>query len=361
MLGFLKRSKPQDFSAQVRPAGAVVEVKAGDNLLKAALDAGLPWPHDCRVGSCGTCRCTLKEGDIKPLSDFSYVLDGDQLDAGMILACQSTLRSDVVVEVELDDAEHHVEVTSHTGSIRRLTPLTDDILEVVIKVDDEFPRSAVAGQYAEVGIPSLDKPRSYSFAKAPQNEGNGEITFFVRLVPGGEFTEWLFAEDRTGEAVTVTGPYGHFWLRKGDGPVLCVAGGSGMSSIKAVLEDACDKQIARDVFYLFGARTQKDLYCLDEMQDLQRRWNAQANFTFIPVLSEEPTESGWDGARGLVTDFLKQHCNDNGLDLASSQAYLCGPPPMVDAAVDFFKSEGLGDDEIFFDKFLDASTMPGGR
>ncbi|MDH3639609.1 MAG: 2Fe-2S iron-sulfur cluster-binding protein, partial [Gammaproteobacteria bacterium] len=173
MLGFFKKSKPQDYSAQVQPAGEVLQVKAGDNLLKAALGAGLAWPHDCRVGSCGTCRCTLKEGKIKPLSDFSYVLDGDQLSAGMILACQSSLRSDVVVEVQFEDASHHVDVSSHTGKIGQLTRLTEDILQVVINIDDEFPRSAVAGQYAEVKIAALDKPRSYSFAKAPQNEAEG--------------------------------------------------------------------------------------------------------------------------------------------------------------------------------------------
>ena len=60
-------------------------VKAGDNLLKAALDQGLAWPYNCRVGSCGTCRCRLKSGKIKPLNDFSYVLNKDEMDFGMIL------------------------------------------------------------------------------------------------------------------------------------------------------------------------------------------------------------------------------------------------------------------------------------
>ena len=361
MFGLFK-SKKQDWRANVQPVGSEVEVKSGDNLLKAALEAGLAWPHDCRVGSCGTCRCTLKEGKIKPLSDFSYVLTGDELESGMILACQSALRSDILVEVQLNDEVQKVEVTSHQGKISSVRWLTHDIIELVIALGDAFQRTAIAGQYAEVQTPAIDKPRSYSFAKAPEDEAEGEVTFFVRRVPGGEFTEWLFAEDRTGASLTLTGPYGSFWLHPGDGTILCIAGGSGMSSIKAVLENARNKRVQRNVLYLFGARTQKDLYCLEEMDNLKRDWNQDVTFDFVPVLSEEPEGSGWQGGRGLVTDYLQKTYIDTGkIDMTTCQGYLCGPPPMIDAAIEVMNAAGLMNKHIFFDKFLDASTMPGGR
>lgn len=94
--------KNKSFKATIASTGQTFEVPGKINLLQAALNAGVKWPHDCRVGSCGTCRCTLKEGKIKPLNDFSYVLDKEQMDGGMILACQSRLQSDVVVEVDFD-------------------------------------------------------------------------------------------------------------------------------------------------------------------------------------------------------------------------------------------------------------------
>lgn len=100
MFGFLK--KKQAYRAKIANTGDEFEVPAGMNLLQAALNAGVKWPHDCRVGSCGTCRCTLKEGRVKELSDFAYVLEGEQLEAGMILGCQSALKSDIVVEVDFD-------------------------------------------------------------------------------------------------------------------------------------------------------------------------------------------------------------------------------------------------------------------
>lgn len=353
--------KKKDWKAEVGPSGKQIIVKAGENLLKSALQAGLQWPHDCRVGSCGTCRCTLKQGKVKELSDFAYVLDQEQLKSGMILACQAALRSDIVVEVDLlDETEETVRVTSHEGVIHRVTPLTHDIVELVIKANDDFPRTALAGQYAEVDTGGIGNPRSYSFAKTPENEGNREVTFFIRRVPGGEFTEWLFAEDRSGEAAVITGPYGSFWLRHGEAPIVCMAGGSGMAPIKALLESAHNTDTGREVLFLFGARTQKDLYCLDVMEKLQDSWKGK--FEFVPVLSDEPEDSDWDGARGFVTDYLQQAYIDTGkVDISASQGYLCGPPPMVDAATAMLGAAGMAKEDIHFDKFLDASSMPGGR
>lgn len=365
MFGFLKK---KDFSAEVQPAGDTLHVTAGDNLLKAALAAGLDWPHDCRVGSCGTCKCHLKSGKIKELADFSYVLDGDELDQGMILACQTRLMSDIVVEVELGEGgDHSVGISSIDGEIAQTRQLTHDILEVTVRLDMPFPHVAEpevkqhpyrAGQYADISFPGIDKPRSYSFAKAPENERDKELTFFVRKVPDGELTGWLFAEDRVGSRVTVTGPYGSFWLREGEGPIVCVAGGSGMSSIMALLEHAANNGCQRDAVYLFGARTQKDLYCLDELKALETAWAASGGkLQFLPVLSEEPEDSDWQGLRGMVTEQVAAQ----SLDWGNAQGYLCGPPPMIDAAIEVLKQQGVGKDDIHFDKFLDASSIPGGR
>ncbi len=363
MFGF--GSKKQDWQAKVTPSGKLITVKAGENLLRAALDAGLGWPHDCRVGSCGTCRCRLVEGKIKELSDFSYVLEGDDLDRGMILACQTALKSDIVVEVQLDSAVPAGAISTVQGVLARTRALTHDVLELTVKLEKPFPHSGearsqspyVAGQYAEIAFPSIEKPRAYSFARAPENEAENELTFFVRKVPNGELTTWLFEKDRVGTPVTVTGPFGSFWLREGDGPVVCIAGGSGMSSIRALLEHASNKGVTRDVVYLFGARTQKDLYCLEDMEAITRKWNSGRGFRFVPVLSEEPADSDWQGLRGMVTE----HIGQQGVDLAQAQAYLCGPPPMIDAAIEVLKKSGVQSANIHFDKFLDASSMPGGR
>lgn len=102
MFGFInKLLNPQkDFTVTIVNTGQTFPVNGKINLLRAALNAGIEWPNDCRVGSCGACRCTIKSGKVKPLSDFSYVLDGEQLKSGMVLACQAQLKTDLEVEVD---------------------------------------------------------------------------------------------------------------------------------------------------------------------------------------------------------------------------------------------------------------------
>lgn len=343
------------FRAQIKSTGQSFEVPEKINLLKAALDAGLRYPHNCRVGSCGTCRTRLLEGKIKPLQDFSYVLSPEELDEGYILACQTLLRSDLVIEVGLLTGDSTAPVVkSVSGVIESCARLTHDIVEMRIRLDEPL-NGYVAGQYAEVLVDGISAARSYSFARAPSEAAPDEATFYVRHVPGGEFTDWLHGEDRSGKRVTVGGPYGQFWLRESDRPVILIAGGSGLAPIRAILKEACKLNCQRKMVFMFGARTQKDLYCIEDIGEISGE--LKERFRFVPVLSSEPAGSDWDGPRGMVTEFIY----NQDIDLATCEAYLCGPPPMIDAAISVLKAAGVADDRIFFDKFLDASTMPGGR
>lgn len=343
------------FTANLSPCGKQVQVKAGDNLLKAALDAGLPWPHNCRVGSCGQCKSRLVSGKIKPLNDFSYVLDEREMDAGMILACQTCLRSDVEIEVRMEDGPALSPAKSVPGVIVLSRPLTHDILEIRVRLEEAMP-PYLAGQYAELSVPGvIDKPRSYSFATAPQGEVIDHVSFFIRHVSGGQMSTWLHESNREGTGVTVNGPYGSFWLRESEAPMLCIAGGSGLAPIKALLEQVSAQGFRRKVTFVFGARTQEDLYCLDAIQSIKEKGNG--HFSFVPVLSREPDGSGWEGLRGHCTDILAPLVPD----LAASHAYLCGPPAMIDNAIDCLTKAGVCAEHIYYDKFLDASHLPGGR
>ena len=98
MFGFGDKNKT--YKVTIANTGETFEVNGKINLLRAAENAGVEWPCDCKSGGCGTCRAILKEGKVKELSDFAYTLDGDMLDQGYILACQASLKSDIVVEVD---------------------------------------------------------------------------------------------------------------------------------------------------------------------------------------------------------------------------------------------------------------------
>ncbi|MCB1325199.1 MAG: 2Fe-2S iron-sulfur cluster binding domain-containing protein [Leptospiraceae bacterium] len=319
-----------------------IQIPADENILSAALNQGLPLPHSCRVGSCGTCKSRLVEGKVRELTDSAYVLSSEELDQRYILICQSRPKSDLVL------AAGESGPVTQSARIQSQTALTHDILELRLRT--AAPVSYRAGQYADLHLEQIGRSRSYSFAAPPKHQTT-ELVFHVRHLPGGEFTDWLFAADRSGTELQLRAPLGEFYLREGDAPILCVAGGSGMAPIKALLEQAARDGVSRPVTYLFGARTKRDLYCLEEMQELTRCWAAK--FRFLPVLSEEPEDSDWTGLRGLVTDQLREQCPEAG----SSDAYLCGPPGMIDAAIDVLRELGLPVERIRFDRFTDARNL----
>lgn len=93
-------NKKKDYTATVNSTESIT-VKAGENLLKAALDYGIAWPNDCKVGSCGKCKCKLVSGKITPTSDFAYTLEAEDLKNGYILACQTRLKKNIEVDVAL--------------------------------------------------------------------------------------------------------------------------------------------------------------------------------------------------------------------------------------------------------------------
>lgn len=330
-----------------------VTVNPKETLLQAALRQGIDFPYSCRVGGCATCKCKLVEGKVKELTETGYILSDDELDQGYLLACQA---------VPLTDVRVHVDLAAQTqkrcveGRVVVQQKLTHDITRLVVQLDESL--SYKAGQFADISIDSLRDAslhgvsfrgvsRSYSFATAPQP--NSRVTFFVRKVPGGVFSSLINDANVMGHQVRVEGPLGHFWLRAADTPLLLVAGGSGLAPILAILQEAVLRQNTRPVTLLFGARTQRDLYALDEINAVAAQWLAP--FRFVPVLSHEESGSDWQGERGLVTEKIPAWIE------AGAHAYLCGPPGMIDSAVSVLLDEGIAREHIHADRFTTQQDM----
>lgn len=249
-------------------------------------------------------------------------------------------------------------VHTNPGVITQFKNLTHDTYEVVITCPEGSHKlNARAGQYGTIKVDGIQKPRSYSFAKAPEVEKPNEYTFFIRLVEGGEFSNWLAEKNREGESVEISGPMGKFGIDPSDKVMVCIAGGSGMSAINALAEHVHAKAIPRDFYFFYGARTQQDLYLVDELSALENQWPAGKNFKFIPVLSEESENSDWDGPRGFVTEYFQKEYLDKGVvDSNNLKAFFCGPPPMIDHGVKVLEEAGLSSSDIYFDKFEDARS-----
>lgn len=339
--------KPESYTVKIQSTGDELQVGNKTTILQAALDQGLSYPHRCRVGSCTSCKTKLLDGKIKELTDTAYVLSMEDIQSGSILACQSIPKCDLTIDVELGEAA----AEEFTGTITRIDDLTHDILGITVALDRSIYYTA--GQYADISFAELDRPRNYSFAARALPQGNREVRFHIRKVPGGQFTEWLFAKDRVGASLVLGGPFGEFQLKPARQPLLFIAGGSGMAPILSILESAGGDDLKRNATYLFGARTQADLYATEEIQNATRKW--QGKFDFIPVLSHEPEGSDWSGRRGLVTDLIQEIP-----DLSDHHAYLCGPPGMIDSALEHLKAAGIQQESIHFDRFTDSSHLLAG-
>ncbi len=345
------KTRNQPCTVTLNPGGITFDVPRNRTLLQAANQQNINFPQHCTVGTCGSCRCKLVAGEVRALRDFSYTLTRAEIDEGYILACQSMLKGDAVIELDNTGPEITHPATTFAATISRTRLLTHDIMQVDLRLDR--PISYTAGQFADLGLAQFARPRSYSFANPAPSSAGREVSFHVRQVPGGSYSDWLFATDRVGEPCELHGPAGNFYLRPDTAPILCVAGGSGMAPIKAILEAAARQKFERPVTYLFGARQQRDLYCSKEMQALREQW--PETFRYLPILSEEPAGSSWQGGRGLVTDHIASETV--GFELRDCHAYLCGPPGMIDAALVALEQNQVPIEHIHYDKFLDARQL----
>lgn len=323
-----------------------VPCEDGQNILDACIVAGLPMPYNCRSGECGECIATLAAGEVEELpgADPAIFTDRDR-DEGRIFTCMCFPRSDVELAVTLRDGVAAPKIERIYAAVERIAWHGADIAE--IEVATPWPINFRAGQYFSWKIPGIEPDRSFSAANRP---GTETLIFHVRIYPGGAVS--TFVKDRLGggDVIELEGPYGHFGLSENDfRQAILIAGGTGMAPIRALLDDAFARGDARPMKFFYGARVQDDLYCLDDMA----AWaSTHAGFSFTPALSEEPADSGWDGTRGLVTDALQKEMGD----AFGAEAYLCGPPPMIDAAIDILLAAGLDAHDIYYDKFTPART-----
>lgn len=324
-----------------------IEVKNKETILQAALRADVAFPHSCRVGGCAGCKCQLDEGTVRELTESSYILSSQELSQGYILACQAVPKESVSIRVDLDTLAQSFEVSRQAGKVSKQWKLTHDITALQITLADNMPYAS--GQYANLAIPNLSNSvRSYSFACA-YDASSHQVELYIKHVKGGALSAVVHEQNLVGEEVVLDGPHGNFYLRDSDAPIVCIAGGSGLAPVKALLEQVKKDDVQRDVTFVFGARTQQDLYCLNEINDISQSW--PANFKFIPVLSDEPKDSNWQGEKEYVTNILPS------LLTGEEQAYLCGPPAMIDSAVQVLRNHSIPSNQIFFDKFISQAHL----
>lgn len=338
------------YEVTLQPTGDVIEVEEGQTLLDAALRAGLYIPHACGHGLCGTCKVEVMEGDIDHGEASPFALLEMERDEGKCLACCATPLSDVEIEADIEeepDAQNHP-VRDFVAVVSNIETLTPRIKSIFLSLSDEIEFQA--GHYINVLIPGMeDSPKAFSIASPPADKNIIELN--VALVENGAGTHWLHEQLKVGDELRFSGPYGRFYVRESaPEPMLFLAGGSGLSSPKSMILDLLDKGETRDITFIYGARNQAELYYRELFEALAAK---HANFTYLPALSEEPEDSDWQGLRGFVHEAAKAHFDGK---FSGHKAYMCGPPPMIDACITTLMQGRLFERDMFMENFYTKAS-----
>lgn len=329
------------------PEGNELSCPSSQTLLDACIADGVPISYNCRSGECGECMASLVSGQVHELPGADPAIFTEAHRAqGKILTCMCFPRSALTLDIPLQAGAPAIRPAVVNAMVQRMEQLTPTIYGV--SVETPWPLEFYAGQAFEWIVPGITPNRTYSAANRP---GSDVIDFQVRVYPGGRIGAFV-SELTAGQPLQLVGPYGQFRLSDNSWrPAVCVAGGTGLAPMLSVLEQAAAMNDGRPLRLFYGARSQEELYRLDRIDELKRML---PDFEFFPVLSDEPAESGWAGARGLVTDMLAENIGDAfGLE-----AYLCGPPLMIDAATEVLTRFGALEQDIRSDRFVQAKALP---
>ena len=326
-------------TVRFEPVGIEIEVDEDETVLNAAFRQGLMLMHGCKEGQCSACKSFLLDGEVDLDRYSTFALPDYEEAEGWTLLCRAHPYSDLEVElINYDEESLHGGVPPRTVKTRveAVEPLTSDIRRLHVTVLDDEPFEFKPGQYVDIRIPG-DEEHHRSFSMA--NTNAGELEFMIKLYPGGRFSGLLAdGSVKPGDELDVTGPYGVFTLRASSPRrLLFIGGGAGMAPILSLLRSLSETGNEREATYYYGARTEADLFHLTELAALPG--------TFVPALSED--SNGWSGETGLITDVVDRIEGD----ISEVDAYVCGPPPMVEAAIALLERRGVPEAHIYFDKF----------
>ena len=325
----------------VHPLERVLQVPTGANLLDTLRAHEVPISYSCMAGRCGTCRCKVISGSVIETGREAKITNPS--DGEYVLACTSVLTESCAIEIPEPD-----EIVTHPARIIKATvaaieDATHDIK--IIRLKPAKPLSFSPGQYATLQF-TPEHIRPYSMASLCADD---ELEFHVRRVPDGRVSGYVFDQLKAGDAVRVSGPLGTAYLRtRHVGPMLCVAGGTGLAPILSIVRGAIEAGMNNPIHLYFGARSTQDIYGLDQLRSLQGV-HPSLKIEVVVTTDESP------GSRqrvGLITEAIAQDIKD----FHGWRAYVCGAPPMVEATATLLRQRGIDEQRVYADAFYASGT-----
>ena len=320
-----------------------LQVQGGQSLLEALNGAEIYIPSACGgKGSCGYCKLrVLTGGGGQPLPTETPFLSRREIRSHTRLACQVKVREDITLRIP----EDLLNVKLYAATVESVVDVTHDIKELRFALNEPAEISQRPGQYVQILAPSPDGPVSRAYSISSPTYVRNQVELNVRLVPGGIASTYLHSL-QAGDPVSFTGPYGEFELNEdGETEIICVGGGAGMAPMKNIIYSLYDRWPDRTCWLFFGCRGTRDIFYLKEYNELAAK---HPNFHVVYALSDQlgPDEK-WDGETGFIHLSVDRYLQPN----VKRQAFLCGPPPMIEAVMAVLREKGLRERDIFYDKF----------
>ena len=319
-----------------------LEIEGGQTLLSSLYESEIFIPSACGGrGSCAYCKVTVESGGGPVLPTETPYLTRKEIRSGVRLACQVKVRERLTMRIPPE----LLNVKLFSGTVASTRAVTHDIKEIRFSLIEPAEISQEPGQYVQVQAPSPEGPvfRAYSISSPAYEKNIVELN--VRLVPGGIASTYLH-EMKAGDPVVFTGTYGEFRFKEDPAvEIICVAGGCGMAPVKNIIYSIYERWPDRSCWLFFGCRTTADVFYLDEYKALAEK---HPNFHVVYALSDplQPGET-WDGETGFVHLSADKYLEPG----VQRQAFLCGPPPMIEAVTRVLEEKGVRPGDIFYDKF----------
>jgi len=360
-----------------------IAAPVGTKLLAALADSKLFVASACGGGgTCGQCKVKIQEGGGVILPTETSHINKREAAAGERLSCQVMVKQDMRIEVPREVFG----IKRWNCRVRSNRNVATFIKELVLELPEGEDLNFRAGGYIQIEAPphrikysdfdipdmfredwdrfdlfalesNVEEPvmRAYSMANYPDEKGMVMLNVRVATppprmnsVPPGIMSSYIFGL-QPGDIVTISGPYGEFFAKKGDAEMVFIGGGAGMAPMRAHIFDQLKRLgSARKMSFWYGARSRREMFYHEEFEELAAK---HENFSWRIALSDPLSEDNWQGDTGFIHEvlheqYLRDHPAPEDIDY-----YICGPPMMTQAVLKMLVDLGVEKENILLDDF----------
>ncbi len=361
-----------------------LHVPVGGKLLGCLADNGIFVSSACGGGgTCAQCKVVVEKGggDILP-TERSHINNREARE-GMRLSCQVSVKHDMKVEVPPEVFETKKWQCKVVSNDNVATFIKELLLELPKGEEVDFkpggfiqieapPHEVSYGDFI-IGdeyrsdwdkynmwryVSKVEEPvvRAYSMANYPGEKG--VIMLNIRIAsppprapegtPPGKMSSYTF-DLKKGDEVTISGPYGEFFIKESDAEMVYIGGGAGMAPLRShIFELFRSLKTKRKVSYWYGGRSARELFYLEDFKALEEEFD---NFSLNIALSEPLPEDNWTGDVGFIHQVLYDNYLKNHPAPEDIEYYMCGPPMMITAVQNMLEELGVEPENIAFDDF----------